>query len=235
VKLAASFHFPLMKTFSLSCVFACVAAAAFSAEPKQTKTVQLAYAGPFVCSAEAPVHLENFPVPPGDYQRLVFDMDIVTGPWSPVNPRGWHDLFWMVRKNRNLFMFGYAAMRKDGDKSPEVMLRQGLGVQHPKKSKDIQEIAIEPHTAYHIHYDFDVGAGRAVMTITHGDKELKRIETVPLLEPAAKSFNFAEGDTLTVGLSTAIGLDKPTGPETPSLGWTYRNLHASLEPVADAR
>jgi hypothetical protein len=218
-----------MKKLAVGLSFLTLVALGWSAPA--AKPVDLTYAGPFVCSPENLVHFENFPVPAGDYRRLVLDMDVTSGPWSTVNPHGWNNLFWMVRKNRNLFMFGYAAVRKEGDKSPEVLLRQGLGVQHVKKSKDIQDIAFEPNTAYHLHYDFDVGGGHAVLTISREGTDLKRIATVPLLEPPAQTFAFAPDDTLTIGLSTKMGVSEPKAPETPSLGWTYRNLHVVLEPA----
>ena len=204
-------------------------------EAASGKPLEFAFVGPFACDADHLTHPVNFSIPAGAYGKLVLDMDVTTarGPWNPINPRGWHNLFWMVRSTRNLYMFGYAALRKDGDKPPEAMLRQGMGVQHPKKTKDIKEVAIAPNTTYHINYLYDVAGGHAVLTLSQQGREVTRIESVPLLEPAAKEFTFGEGDTLTIGLSTAMGHNEAKAPETPSLGWTYRNLRVSLERAAD--
>lgn len=206
----------------------------FSAESVPAKPVEFDYAGPFVCDATHLTYPVNFLVPAGAYQKLVLDMDVTTGagPWNPINPRGWHNLFWMVRTTRNLYMLGYAGLRKDGDKAPEAMMRQGWGLQHPQKSKDIKEVVIAPKTDYHINYVFDVAGGHAVLLITQAGKEVTRIESVPLFEPAAKTFEFGKDDKLTIGLSTAVGDGKDKSPETPSLGWTYRNVHVVLDRAA---
>ncbi len=186
------------------------------------------YPGPFTSTAEALVRREEFPIPAGSYGLVTLDMDVIAGPWYAANPAGWHNLFWMVRNGRNSELLGYAALRHSIDASPQVMLRQGIGVTHPQKTKQIQDVAIIEGKNYHLSYRYDIVGGSAVLVVTQGRKEVARLTAVPLLNPVSSVITFAPGDKLTVDLSTTSGENKTAAPEAPSVGWTYRSLNISL-------
>lgn len=194
-------------------------------------TTSFSFAGPYTCVKGAVSHSEKFDVPPGRYDRVTLDMDVTAGPWPAENPRQKLNIFWLVRNHRNPDMLAYCALSRPEGSAPQLMLRQGIGVPHGRKTKDIRDVRIEEGKTYHFDYVYDMRGGHAVLTVTEGKTEIARIESVPLLEPPAKSIEFKSGEPLTIDLSTAIGDGDPHAAEAPSFGWTYSNLRVEVHPA----
>ena len=130
-------------------------------------------------------------------------------------------------------MIGYAALRQPEGGSPQVMLRQGIGVPHAKKTRLIQDVRITRGTTYHVTYIYDIAGRSASLVLTQKGLEVARLPAVPLLEPSAAVFRFAVGDKLTIDLSTRMGENDPAAAESPSIGWTYQKMQITLYPGSE--
>lgn len=206
--------------------------------PQAPKHDHLGYSfpGPYTPAPGAGTiaHTEKVGITAGNYSKVMLELDVTVGPWYAPNPDGWHNLFWLVKNGRNIDMVGYAALRQPATGSSQVMLRQGIGVPHGKKTKSIKDIAIEAGATYHLSYAYDVAQHAAALSITRDGTECAHLDAVPLLNPEAAFLTFAPGDKLHVGLSTAIGENDSAAAESPSIGWTYRNLRLTLVPATPA-
>jgi len=148
-----------------------------------------------------------FDPPPGDYRRFELDVSVV--------PNGFGDdelrcIAWFVMgqdKPLNEQMIGYIFAS-----SGQVVMRQGLGVKHPKKSKEEAPLRLQTGLRYSFSYVYDALHGCS-LAVTHAGAEARLShDGIP-----GGVVTLPDGWRLFVGLSNPPGLENPR--ETPSIGW----------------
>jgi hypothetical protein len=167
----------------------------------------------FKPSKSVPVKRFSFPVPPGNYERIHFEMDVKHGGWDPANRSGKHMLFWLV-KNRNYYMYGYANF--EGPSKNDVIFRHGVAITHPEKIKIISKIAAQEGHTYHLEYTYDTRQNFLKLDVSENGTVLATINGTP----NTNVIDFATGD---LGIID-IGFDGSNPAERPTYGWEYSNL-----------
>ena len=167
----------------------------------------------FKPSKSMPVKRFSFPVPPGNYERIHFEMDVKNGGWYASNKDGKHMLFWLV-KNRNYYMYGYANF--EGPGKNDVIFRHGVAITHPEKIKITAPIAAQEGHTYHLEYTYDTRQNFLKLIVSENGTVLATINGTP----NTNVIDFASGD---VGIID-IGFDGSNPNEMPTYGWQYSNL-----------
>lgn len=158
----------------------------------------------------------SFTPPPGLYAYLRAQLDVKLGPWSPGNPSGTHNIFWMVRSARNADMFGYVNVK--GPNSNSIFVRHGFNQTQSQKARMDGSVALNPGATYHFDYLYDAHS-RVIELIVSNQAgfELVRLRGTP----NANNVRFDQGETLVLDFGFPQGLN-PNEPAT--YGWDYKDL-----------
>lgn len=171
----------------------------------------------------ATFHIEYFDVPPGNYRKVHFEVDVYHGGWGNLSgPGGLHSLFWLVR-DRNFNLLGFSVFRKPPRN--DVMFRHGIGIEATQKPKIFLPVEGVPGHTYRVSYTYDPGQGRlnyqltdlttGALVIDYNDvPNVNRVE-VPVGSRLRADFGFKEG------------LNEN---EDPGYGWRYSNLKLEAYP-----
>jgi hypothetical protein len=161
-----------------------------------------------------PVQRITFPVPPGNYRRIHYEMDVTHGGWFDANPAGLHMLFWLV-KNRNFYMYGYGNFQ--GPNNNRILFRHGVELTHPEKIKILKPFAAQPGHTYHLDYTYDTELDFLELVVSEGGEERARVRGTPNVGEIA----VAPGDVFHID----IGFIEGNNPgELPTYGWVYRDI-----------
>jgi hypothetical protein len=167
----------------------------------------------FKPSKQEPVHRFEFPVPPGNYERIHFEMDVKHGGWDLARRSGKHMLFWLV-KNRNYYMYGYANF--EGPTKNDVIFRHGVAITHPEKIKITAPMVAQEGHVYHLDYTYDTRQNFLKLVVSENGTALATIDGTP----NTNVIDFAAGD---VGIID-IGFNGSNPAERPTYGWEYRDI-----------
>lgn len=167
----------------------------------------------FKPSKSTPTKGFNFPLPPGNYERLHFEMDVKHGGWDPANPGGKHMLFWLV-KNRNYYMYGYSNF--EGPSKNKVFFRHGIELTHPEKIKLGANFAAQPGHTYHLEYTYDTRENFLKLEVSENGNVVATING----QPNVNVISIEPGDQGVLG----IGFDGTNPAERPTYGWEYSNI-----------
>lgn len=160
-----------------------------------------------------PVQRVTFPVPPGSYKRIHYQMDVTHGGWSN-NPGGLHMLFWLV-KNRNFYMYGYGNFQ--GPNENRILFRHGIELTHPEKIKILRPFAAQPGHTYHLDYTYDAEQGFLELIVFEGGQEVARLRGTPNVSEIPVD----PGDKFIIDIGFIDG-NNPN--EMPTYGWSYRDI-----------
>ncbi len=167
----------------------------------------------FAPTTGTPVKRFTFAVPPGNYERIDFEMDVIHGGWNTANRDGKHMLFWLV-KNRNYYMYGYGNF--EGPGKNDVLFRHGVEITHPEKIKITAPLAAQPQHTYHLKYAYDTRQNFLKLEVSENGTLLATINGTP----NTNVIDFAAGDQGIID----IGFDGSNPEEMPTYGWKYGNI-----------
>lgn len=161
-----------------------------------------------------PLQRVTFPVPPGSYRRIHFQMDVTHGGWNSTNPAALHMLFWLV-KNRNFFMYGYGNF--EGPNDNRILFRHGVGLTHPQKIRILKPFTAQPGHTYHLDYVYDTQARFLELIVFEGGVEVARLGGTPNVSTIAVD----PGDQFVIDLGFIEGVNEN---EMATYGWSYRDI-----------
>jgi hypothetical protein len=155
-----------------------------------------------------------------DVGELVVTLDVTPGPWSRLDLRGNHNIFWLHRVEPGIRwapnVVGYFNLFGRGESAlARLSISDGEGLR-----KKTRRLGFAPGTGkWSVRYVLDIAAGSASLYVTSPDGEEQdltlRADTLP---------DLLAGDELQLVLGHTTSDSLRGGSEVPTHGWEYSNI-----------